>query len=65
VFLWLAAQGDVPLLEMFNTFNMGIGMAVVLDPASQQAALDYFAAAGLFPVVIGEVIAGKRELVWS
>ncbi|MEI6427352.1 MAG: phosphoribosylformylglycinamidine cyclo-ligase [Pseudanabaena sp. ELA607] len=65
VFLWLAAQGDVPLLEMFNTFNMGIGMAVVLDPAHQQAALDYFSTAGLSPAVIGEVITGKRELVWS
>jgi len=65
LFLWLAAQGDVALPEMFNTFNMGIGMAVVVDPNQQQAALDYFTEQELHPVVIGEVIPGKRELVWG
>jgi phosphoribosylformylglycinamidine cyclo-ligase len=42
IFGWLAAQGEVNQTDMFNTFNMGIGMAVVIDPDDLGQCLKYF-----------------------
>ncbi len=64
IFQWLATQGEVAELDMFNTFNMGIGMAVVVDPAKVDEAIAWFQAQGLQGDRIGEVIAGDRSLVF-
>lgn len=62
LFQWLQAQGEVPESDMFNTFNMGIGMAVVVDPHKVDQAIAYFQAQGFTTNRIGEVIAGERSL---
>ena len=62
LFQWLAAQGEVPELDMFHTFNMGIGMAIVVDPTKVEAAIAWFQSHGLKGDRIGEVIAGERSL---
>ena len=62
LFQWLAAQGEVPELDMFHTFNMGIGMAIVVDPTKAEAAIAWFQSHGLKGDRIGEVIAGERSL---
>ena len=36
VFNWLSAAGEVPVSEMLRTFNCGIGMAVIADPAGAE-----------------------------
>ncbi|MBD2150361.1 phosphoribosylformylglycinamidine cyclo-ligase [Pseudanabaena sp. FACHB-1277] len=64
VFQWLQAQGDVPEMDMFNTFNMGIGMAVVVDPPKAAAAIAYFQGQGLTTDRIGQVVAGERSLIF-
>jgi phosphoribosylformylglycinamidine cyclo-ligase len=50
---------------MFNTFNMGIGMAVVVDPTKTDDAIAYFQSQGFVTNRIGEVIAGKRSLIFA
>ncbi len=65
LFQWLQAEGDVPEMDMFNTFNMGIGMAVVVDPQKAAAAIAYFQAQGFTTDRIGKVIAGERSLVFG
>ena len=62
LFQWLAAQGEVSELDMFHTFNMGIGMAIVVDPTKAEAAIAWFQSHGLKGDRIGEVIAGERSL---
>lgn len=62
LFQWLAAQGEVPELDMFHTFNMGIGMAIVVDSTKAEAAIAWFQSHGLKGDRIGEVIAGERSL---
>ena len=62
LFQWLAAQGEVPELDMFHTFNMGIGMAIVVDPTKAEAAIAWFQSHSLKGDRIGEVIAGERSL---
>ncbi len=62
LFQWLQAQGEVPESDMFNTFNMGIGLAIVVDPQKADQAIAYFQAQGFTTNRIGEVIAGERSL---
>lgn len=54
IFKWLQAAGDVPLPEMFNTFNMGIGFVVIVPAEQAEAALAHFQPA----YRIGAVIEG-------
>lgn len=63
VFEWLAAQGSVATIEMFNTFNMGIGF-VLLVPADQaDRTVQWFQTQNLPAWAIGEVISGSGELI--
>ena len=55
VFRMLEKWGDVPHREMFNIFNMGIGMIAVLDPSEAQRAIDILSACGEKAAVIGRV----------
>jgi phosphoribosylformylglycinamidine cyclo-ligase len=59
VFKWLAASGKIGEAEMLRTFNCGIGMVAVLDPAKAKAASECFAANGEIVVQLGEVIAAS------
>lgn len=53
VFGWLAKEGGVAQDEMLRTFNCGIGMVVVVDPAQEKAVSNAFIAAGEHPVRVG------------
>ena len=53
VFRLLEKYGGIPHREMFNIFNMGIGMVVVLDQSEAQKAFDILTAAGEKASVIG------------
>ena len=53
VFRLLEKYGGIPHREMFNIFNMGIGMVVVLDQSEAQKAIDILTAAGERASVIG------------
>lgn len=55
VFDLIAREGAIPERDMFNTFNMGLGMAVVVGPDDVDQALATLAAAGEPGAVIGEV----------
>ena len=55
VFRLLEKYGNIPHREMFNIFNMGIGMVVVLNESQAQQAIDILTAAGEKASVIGRV----------
>lgn len=55
VFRFLEKYGRVPHREMFNIFNMGVGMVIALDASEAQRALDILTAAGERASVIGRV----------
>ncbi len=46
VFDWLAEAGNIAVDEMRRTFNCGVGMIVVVDPADKNTAVDLLAEAG-------------------
>jgi len=59
VFHWLAATGGVAEPEMLRTFNCGIGMVAVLDPAGADAAIKAWTDAGQSVAQLGSVITLK------
>lgn len=55
VFRFLEKYGRIPHREMFNIFNMGIGMVLALDPAQAQGAVEILCACGERASVVGRV----------
>ncbi|MBR0223330.1 MAG: phosphoribosylformylglycinamidine cyclo-ligase, partial [Bacteroidales bacterium] len=55
VFRALEKWGQIPHREMFNIFNMGVGMVLALDAAEAEAAVSVLSAAGRKASVIGRV----------
>ena len=55
VFRLLEKYGNIPHREMFNIFNMGIGMVIVLDESESEKAVEILTAAGEKASVIGRV----------
>ena len=55
-------QEDVDIAEemMYNTYNMGLGMILALDPADVEKAMEAIKAAGEYPYVVGKVEAGEK-----
>ena len=63
IFQLIQKAGDIPERDMFNTFNMGIGLCVAVSKETAQSALDAFAAAGEEAVLLGEVVEGDEGVV--
>ena len=60
IFSLIQKAGDIPERDMFNTFNMGVGMVLVVGKEDMVKAVAALDAAGEAPRVIGEVIPGDR-----
>ncbi len=60
IFNMLMQDGDIAEEMMYNTFNMGIGMVLALDPADVDKAMEAIKAAGEECYVIGKVEAGEK-----
>ena len=60
IFKMLAAKGEIAEEMMYNTYNMGIGMMVAVDPADVEKTMEAMKAAGEIPYVIGSVEAGEK-----
>ena len=60
IFRLMAEKGEVSEHVMYNTFNMGVGMMVAVDPADVEKTLRAFEAAGESCFVIGECKAGEK-----
>ena len=53
IFELIAKTGDIPERDMFNTFNMGVGMCLIVAPENIEKALAILKDAGEDPYVIG------------
>ena len=60
IFRMLAVDGRIEEQMMYNTFNMGIGMVMAVDPAQADACMAAVREAGETPYLIGEVRAGEK-----
>ena len=59
VFRCLEKWGNIPHREMYNIFNMGIGMVLAMDESEAQAAIDILAQHDLKATVIGSIVEGQ------
>ncbi len=60
IFRMLAREGQIEEQMMYNTYNMGIGMMLAVDPAQADAAIAAIEAAGEKAYVVGTIEAGEK-----
>ena len=63
VFKYLQQVGDISERDMFNTFNMGVGMICIVEAAEADKALEILQANGEDAYLLGEVIEGDEGVV--
>ena len=56
----LAKEGNVDEHAMYNTYNMGLGMIVAVDPADVDKTMEAMKSAGDTPYVVGKIIDGEK-----
>ncbi|MGI6238283.1 MAG: phosphoribosylformylglycinamidine cyclo-ligase [Christensenellales bacterium] len=61
IFELIAETGGIPMRDMYNTFNMGIGMSVVVGAADAARAVGILNAAGARAYVVGEIVRGDAR----
>ena len=61
IFRIIAEKGSVPERDMFNTYNMGIGMIMAVSQETAEAALEALAGSGTDAYIVGRVTAGKEK----
>ena len=60
IFDMLQKDGDIDEQMMYNTFNMGLGMVLAVDPADVDKTLEAIKAAGEEGYIVGSVEAGEK-----
>lgn len=63
IFELIAATGKIPEHDMFNTFNMGVGMTVVVDKNDADKAIAAIKAAGEDAYVLGELTESDEGVI--
>ena len=63
VFKKLQEWGNVPWAEMYRTFNMGVGMVLVVDPSEADAVRAHLTEAGETFYELGKVVPGHKETI--
>ena len=60
IFKLMAEKGQVEEKMMYNTYNMGLGMVLAVDPADVDKTMEAIKAAGETPYVVGEIKDGEK-----
>jgi phosphoribosylformylglycinamidine cyclo-ligase len=62
IFGLIAEKGNISERDMFNTFNMGVGMTLIVSASSAQTALDTLKEAGEDAYILGEIVPGQHGI---
>ena len=60
IFKLMAEKGNIEEQMMYNTFNMGLGMIVAVDPADVEKTMEAIKAVGDVPYVVGRIESGEK-----
>ena len=63
IFDVIARWGNIPQRDMFNTYNMGVGMSIVVPKVQEQEALDILKAKGVDAYPMGVIVKGEEKVV--
>jgi len=59
IFKYIERAGNIDIEDMFATFNMGIGLMMIVDPDNAETIVDSIEMAGEKAFIIGRIIKGK------
>jgi len=62
IFRKIQKSGQVTDQEMFRTFNMGVGMVLIISPQSVHRAMSFFKEKGIKSWIIGQIEEGKKDV---
>ena len=62
IFDLIAKTGKIPEHDMFNTFNMGVGMITAVDKQDVDKTVEAIKAAGETPYIMGEIVDGEKGI---
>ena len=62
LFKLIQERGNIPERDMYNTFNMGIGMAVIVKQEDAERAIEILEKQGEKAYIIGEVTEGQKDI---
>ncbi|RJP25080.1 MAG: phosphoribosylformylglycinamidine cyclo-ligase [Candidatus Abyssobacteria bacterium SURF_5] len=62
IFQFIQQEGDIDEGEMLRTFNMGVGMVVIVSPADEEETLSYLDAQGETVWTIGRIVSGTGKV---
>ena len=63
IFDLIAKTGNIPERDMFNTYNMGVGMSIVVPAAEVETALEILKAHGEDAYIIGEIVENEEKVI--
>ena len=62
IFPLLQKRGDIDERDMFNTFNMGVGMCMIVSPDTADRAREALCQTGVDAYVLGEIVPGEEKV---
>jgi phosphoribosylformylglycinamidine cyclo-ligase len=63
IFDLIAKTGNIPERDMFNTYNMGVGMSIVVPADQVETAISVLKEYGEDAYVIGQIVASDEKIV--
>lgn len=63
IFEMIQKEGNIPSRDMFNTYNMGVGMSVVVAQSDADAALEILRANGENAYIVGETVSSEEGVI--
>lgn len=62
IFKLIQKVGNIPLNDMFSTFNMGVGMCIIVSKDYVESSIDILKENGEDPYIIGEILEGENGI---
>ena len=62
IFQLLQREGNIPEHDMYNTYNMGVGMAMIVSAETANAAMNALKANGCEAYVVGQIVEGEEKV---
>ena len=65
IFDLIAKTGNIPERDMFNTFNMGVGMSIVVKKGQEDLALKILKENGEDAYIMGKIVKGEKGVIFA
>ena len=63
IFRLIEERGEIPERDMYNTFNMGVGMTLIVSREQEEKALSLLLGLGLSAYSLGEIVSSREKLL--